>query len=546
MAISGSIYGTTSNQYIDSAIDWTATSDIGSNTSTVTAKLYYRRNNTGFTTYGTGSFSVTINGTTFSSSGVTLTIGTSWVLAMTATTKVTHNDDGTKSIVISATGSIPGTTFSSTNCSGTVKLETIPRTSSVSATNADIESNTTITISRASSSFTHTLTYSFKGASGTIATKTKNTSIIWKVPESFYAKIPNETSGTCTITCDTYNGTQKIGSSTDTFTATANKSNCAPGVYASANVTDSKSIELTGNNKTIISGISNIEVKPSAMANKSSTISSITAYCGSASKSVDNFGSVTFVGASSKEVYVVVTDSRGYSTRYDVTSLSLVNYIVPTLINSVTRDTPTGDTVTVSVRGKWYNGSFGVEDNYLTVRMGYKVVGGSYGNYQNIPITINGNDYSGELRISGIDYTKAYSFMIFLGDPVHEDWFGFVYPSLSKGVPVFDWGEDDFRFNVPVLVDDNNYATGGFEPGMRMWFGRVNIAPTAVNQITSSVIYLPTGYFTESPCAFVTPSSTVPNRVRCSCMPTKDKVTVYLAREDDTTETTVYIFAIGK
>lgn len=77
-----------------------------------------------------------------------------------------------------------------------------------------------ITITRASSSFTHTLTYSFGSASGTIATKTTSTSVSWTPPTSLATQIPNSTSGTCTLTCYTYNGNTLVGTSTTTVTLT--------------------------------------------------------------------------------------------------------------------------------------------------------------------------------------------------------------------------------------------------------------------------------------------------------------------------------------
>ena len=75
-----------------------------------------------------------------------------------------------------------------------------------------------ITITRASSSFTHTLTYSFGSATGTIATKTTSTSVSWTPPTSLASQIPNSTSGSCTLTCYTYNGSTLVGTSTATVT----------------------------------------------------------------------------------------------------------------------------------------------------------------------------------------------------------------------------------------------------------------------------------------------------------------------------------------
>ena len=76
----------------------------------------------------------------------------------------------------------------------------------------------TISISRASSSLTHTLSYAFGSASGTIATKTTATSVSWTPPTSLASQIPNSTSGSCTLTCYTYNGNTLVGTSTTTVT----------------------------------------------------------------------------------------------------------------------------------------------------------------------------------------------------------------------------------------------------------------------------------------------------------------------------------------
>ena len=130
---SGTIYGSTGNQYIDSKIEWSATANTSANTSSVTASLYYKRNNTGFETKGTGNFAISIDGQSASTSKYMTITGSSWVLAVTATKTVSHNGDGTKAITISASGSIPDTTLSSTSCSGRVSLDTIPRASTLTS-----------------------------------------------------------------------------------------------------------------------------------------------------------------------------------------------------------------------------------------------------------------------------------------------------------------------------------------------------------------------------------------------------------------------------
>lgn len=77
------------------------------------------------------------------------------------------------------------------------------------------ESNT-ITITRSSSSYTHTIKYTVGKLTGTVATKTTSTSVKVTVPLDAITQSPNK-SQTCTITCTTYSGSTSLGSSTCTF-----------------------------------------------------------------------------------------------------------------------------------------------------------------------------------------------------------------------------------------------------------------------------------------------------------------------------------------
>lgn len=462
MALSGSFTGTTSNPGIVPKIVWSGVQNKDGKYTDVTATLTYSRTDS-YRTEGSWSGSITIDGTSVSGKDYFAITYYSNSVAMTATVRVYHEVDGSKTITISAKGSIPGSTLSSTTISQSVTLDQIPVPSEVSATTADIGSESTITISAASSKFTHTLTYRFGNLTGTIATNASGATVLWTIPTAFYGEIPNAPSGWGVITCTTYNGTTAIGASTCEFTAIANKILCAPVVSVSSMDINAESIALTGSSRKIVSGISNLKVSTTAEAKNGATIASISAYCGGLKKTGDN---VTFENAESVAVYVIVTDSRGYSTRVDDDSLSLISYITPTIIHSVSRDTPTGDKVTISVRGKWFNGSFGSVTNTLRLRVAYRVDSvAEYGAYSEIPVTKNGNDYTATIQLSGLAYTNAYKFQIRLDDEVYTDAKGYrnamyaLNVPLSKGIPVFDWGENDFNFNVPVT-----FSAGYIDP----------------------------------------------------------------------------------
>lgn len=125
---SGVITGTTSNKYVICKLEWTSIKNEVGNYSDVTATLKYSRTNSGYTTSGKWSGSITINGVKkeVSTANEIYITQNSNTVAMSSTVRVYHNSNGTKSITISATGGIPAANLN-TKCSGTVYLDVIDR-----------------------------------------------------------------------------------------------------------------------------------------------------------------------------------------------------------------------------------------------------------------------------------------------------------------------------------------------------------------------------------------------------------------------------------
>lgn len=125
----------------------------------------------------------------------------------------------------SGTCTITCKTKSGSTTIGTKKVTltlTVPSATTPTLSATSVRMGNTVEISvenAASSNFTHTIKYSFGGKSGTISTGLKD-SVDWTPPKSFAAYTSNKTSGACTITCDTYNGTAKVGTTTKTLTLT--------------------------------------------------------------------------------------------------------------------------------------------------------------------------------------------------------------------------------------------------------------------------------------------------------------------------------------
>ena len=135
---------------------------------------------------------------------------------------VTHKDDGSLSGYVYATFTKGGTSGWAPSTGGVTTdwtaLWAVARASTPSI-DGTIYTGTTVTINtnRASSSFTHVLSYKYGELTGYInnSDTTKiGASTSWAIPANFAAQFPNADKGTCTITCDTYNGSTKIGTKT--------------------------------------------------------------------------------------------------------------------------------------------------------------------------------------------------------------------------------------------------------------------------------------------------------------------------------------------
>ncbi|MEA4965379.1 MAG: DUF859 family phage minor structural protein [Oscillospiraceae bacterium] len=219
--LSGDFTGSTNNQYVQPRIVWSASQSIDGNYSDVTATLYYSRTNSGYQTWGAWSGSIIIGGNTTSGSGsITITYNSN-TQAMTASARIYHDADGTKSITISATGGIPSTSFTSTSISADITLDTIPRATVpvLSSSSVTMGDTLTITLPRASSSFTHQLQCRFGSQYFNFAFDAE-TSYTWTVPTATLApEIPNAASGVGSIICITKSGSTTIGSASVQFTA---------------------------------------------------------------------------------------------------------------------------------------------------------------------------------------------------------------------------------------------------------------------------------------------------------------------------------------
>lgn len=140
--------------------------------------------------------------------------GTRW-LAENLSFTVNHNDDGAATATIQWKWGVNSPWGRVQNPSGsfTITLPTIARASSISAGNGTLGVAQTLTVTRKSSSFTHTVTYGCGSVSGTILSKSAETSVSWTPPLSLAQQ--NTTGGSVSIklTITTFNGSTQVGAS---------------------------------------------------------------------------------------------------------------------------------------------------------------------------------------------------------------------------------------------------------------------------------------------------------------------------------------------
>ena len=456
---------------------WQDSQSVANNSSVVGWHLQLIASGGSISSSASKSWNVTVNGSNYSGTNtVGVSNGQTKTLASGSTT-VGHNADGTKSFSFSFSQQFDinysGVGWIGTKSgSGSGTLSTIPRTSSVSSTNANIGESIKITINRASSSFTHTLTCKFCNLTKTIATKTNSTSVSWTLPTDFYAEIPNAKTSWGRIICDTYSGSTKIGSSECRFDVYVKESTNKPTISATVKDINNTTKALTGDENKLIKYYSQAQFTVTGSAKNSATVKSLTSIYNGNTISKANTTSWTdhYSNAVQASYAFGVVDSRGYSNSVTVTK-TLINYVKITCALSVSNPTASGN-CTLTITGNYFNGSFGSTNNTLTVQ--YKKNDGSW---TNATATKNGNTYTATVSLTGLDYTQTFTFQARATDKLAT---ATTATKTVKSTPIFDWGSDDFHFHVGVVsnqslrIGKDKYLYGTNTEGNPTVIARIN------------------------------------------------------------------------
>ena len=436
-------------------VTWAEEYDVSSNTSTVKiTKLELLAGGDGYgnRNYGLGNLwfngSVSINGTVVA----TVTRGSHFLCvpqynaykelsisspALPWSASVAHESDGSKSVSISVSlhalsSGNDARTNTSINGSSTVQLTTIPRASTLTVSDGTIGSPMTITINRASTAFTHKLTYAFGGASGTIA-ESATTSVSWTPDTGLCSQIPNAVSGLCTLTCDTYNGSALVGTSAANIWLSC-PAWVAPSVAEGwANVGYVNTGTPAANMACFVQGYSRAKVTLDS--------TKVTHSYGATTASTKiTFGGADYAdttpvltASGQQSIVVTLTDSRGRTASQSL-SFSVLPYSKPVLYgvevfrclsDGTADDSGTSFSAKASVSFSDLGG-----ENSVTLTVQYKAAGGSFGGSTAIqPDTPS--------RFDGILTTATYVVRITAADELGQSSYNEIsIPTASVGMHI--------------------------------------------------------------------------------------------------------------
>lgn len=384
------------------------------------------------------------------------------VTLLSDTVKVYHSPDGTYTMPVAFSIDMENDPYTPgpISVSGlSMPLTTIPRKSSIRATDADIGAASAVAVTKQAESFTHSIAYSFGELSGYIKkdgsvsdaeTVFAETAVSFRLPDSFYQQIPNAATGVCTLTVNTYSGATLVGTDTCSFTATAARYAVHP--LATADMTDinETTLALTGDNKTMIRYCSTArcEMYVTTRGYATQTHAAIGDMYKPLETDKNGYTVLDMPAFQAEEVYFYTIDSRGYDygiyMRPTVIPYTkLTERILPKWVNVVTGEAK------LQISGTCFSGSFGAADNTLHIQ--YRVAGQE--TYIDVEdITVSNDWYEVDIPLTGLDYRQEYNYEIRIWDALMQIEKSVILP---KGQPVFHWGAEDFRFCVPVGMNDN-------------------------------------------------------------------------------------------
>lgn len=383
---------------------------------------------------------------------------------------IEHEDNGSKTIPIYALIPLSSTYGTNWTVDEDIELPTIPRANTLNYSYTTIDEPIKFSIGKANSNFTSTLTFYTFNEDGsysntyTIAEKTTETSINYTIPTNILNTIlsANKTRNKISffIFLYTYSGNNELGY--NGYVASIPLSQTNPVVSATYIDTNSTTIALTGNSSKIIKYVSKPKVVINATPQQQADIVSYSTIWGNSSSTTKE---TTFTnGIDSNILQVSAKDSRNWvgNATYDL-GTNYIEYIKLGFEKfTLERPETTSNTINANLNGVWFNGNFGVSTNTIELKFRYKEKDGSYGEYQSVTLTTEGNTFSFNGSLGDVyNYQKQYDFEFVLSDKVMSLITTF---NVTSGESIIRVAETyvrilgDVRIRGNVTINDNPVA----------------------------------------------------------------------------------------
>lgn len=386
--------------------------------------------------------------------GTTTTIATGvgasydWVVPEWSS-RCNNSTSGTATITVTTYSGSTNVGSKSVNVTITVPSATKPY---LSASKVNMGNYLTVYAYGNAANFTHTLTYSFNGATGTIGTGVTTYSN-WPVPLDLAKQIKSDPSGTGTITCKTYNGTALVGTEHINFEAVVpNNSTTQPSLTGFV-------LSQTGDIPSVFDGLY-IQGKTGVKADftASSTYSTISSYnmvADGRTYSGNPSTSDVFATPGSKTITGTVTDARGYYTQNSET-ITVIPYSKPKIVPY------SGEKSIICTRCK-QDGTISDDGMFLKIKCGR-----SYSKVESDGVQKNYSDIKYSVVTSGLSHTN---FVPLLGTSDTDDYVDVALDGLvtstntsySVQLKIMDiMGEESsYFFTIPTASIDFHLREGG-------------------------------------------------------------------------------------
>lgn len=271
------------------------------------------------------------------------------VLLASGTKTVTHDDDGSKTIVVWAR-MLDISTFGDIGWKkGELKLTDIPRSSRIKSVEGNtLGSTITVNLERYSNSYHHQVWWKAFGGDWIDLGTTNGTTVTFTPDLNLAEKIPNSTSGELAISVRTYYGSKRIGDVEGKYTLSI-PANGKPTINDLILTETNPKLADVSTNNTFVQTLSVAKVSFGVTPYLGSTIKSYYAEVVGYNNTISTDGAkLNFFSTNGK--YTIrghVTDSRGIRSEIFEKVITVVPYFLPTVTVQALRSGSRNDTITV-------------------------------------------------------------------------------------------------------------------------------------------------------------------------------------------------------